>query len=258
MSAGPGSAPGADDRGERYARQLVIPEVGAAGQEKLERARVLVVGAGGLGSPVLYYLAGAGVGTLDVIDSDTVAVSNLHRQILYAGPDVGRPKTEVAAERLRAINPRVRVATRSLRVDAANAADLVAGHDVVIDCPDNLATRYALNDACCRARVPLVEAGVLAFSGMLMTIVPGKTPCYRCLYPSPPREGSVPTPAQAGIMGPLPGIFGSLEALEAIKLILGTGPGPSGRVLFFDGIAGGFDEVTVDRNPSCAACGGIG
>lgn len=251
------AVPGAEDRLERYARQLVIPEVGAAGQEKLERSRVLVVGAGGLGSPVLYYLAGAGVGSIDVVDPDTVAVSNLHRQILYATRDVGRPKGEAAAERLRALNPRVRVAARPLRVDAGNADGLVAGYDVVVDCPDNLAVRYALNDACCRARVPLVEAGVLAFSGTLMTIVPGKTPCYRCLYPVPPREGSYPGPAEAGVMGPLPGIFGSLQALEAVKLVLGIGPGPSGRVLFFDGVAGGFEEVVVDRDPGCPACGGI-
>jgi adenylyltransferase/sulfurtransferase len=247
-----------DDRLERYARQLVIPEVGPGGQERLERARVLVVGAGGLGSPVLYYLAGAGVGHLEVVDSDTVAVSNLHRQILFGTGDVGRPKVEVAAERLRALNPRVRVTTRCLRLDADNADGLVAGHDVVVDCPDNLATRYVLNDACCRARVPLVEAGVLAFSGMLMTIVPGKTPCYRCLYPVPPREGSFPGPAEAGIMGPLPGILGSLQALEAMKLLLGIGGGVTGRVLFFDGIAGTFDEAAVDRNPGCPACGSLG
>ncbi len=247
-----------DARRDRYARQLVIPEIGAAGQEKLARSRVLVIGAGGLGSPVLLYLAGAGVGRIDVVDSDAVAVSNLHRQILYATPDVGRAKVDVTAERLAALNPDAAVLTHPVRVDGRTVDALVADHDVVVDCPDNLGTRYVVNDACCRAGVPLVEAAVLAFSGMVMTIVPGKTPCYRCLYPVPPKEGTVPTGAEAGIMGMLPGIFGSLQALEAVKLLLGIGAPTGGRVLFFDGLAGGFDEVAVDRNPDCPACGGIG
>jgi molybdopterin/thiamine biosynthesis adenylyltransferase len=244
-----------DARRDRYARQLIIPEVGAAGQEKLARSRVLVIGAGGLGSPVLYYLAGAGVGRIDVVDSDTVAVSNLHRQILFTTPDVGRAKVEVATERLRALNPDVTVVAHPVRVDERTVDALVADHDVVIDCPDNLATRYLVNDACCRALTPLVEAAVLAFSGMVMTIAPGKTPCYRCLYPVAPKEGTVPTGAEAGIMGMLPGIIGSLQALEAVKLLVGAGSPPGGRVLFFDGLAGGFDEVAVDRNPDCPACG---
>jgi molybdopterin-synthase adenylyltransferase len=246
-----------DARRDRYARQLVIPEVGPAGQEKLARSRVLVIGAGGLGSPVLYYLAGAGVGRIDVVDSDVVAVSNLHRQILFTTPDVGRAKVDVAAGRLRALNPEVTVVTHPVRVDERSVDALVADHDVVVDCPDNLATRYAVNDACCRAHTPLVEAAVLAFSGMVMTIVPGRTPCYRCLYPVPPKEGAVPTGAEAGIMGMLPGIFGSLQALEVVKLLVGAGPPPRGRVLFFDGLAGGFDEVAADRNPDCPACGRI-
>jgi molybdopterin/thiamine biosynthesis adenylyltransferase len=246
-----------DARRDRYARQLVIPEVGAAGQEKLARSRVLVIGAGGLGSPVLYYLAGAGVGRIDVADSDVVAVSNLHRQILFATPDVGRAKVDVAAGRLRALNPDVTVVTHPVRVDTGTVDALIADHDVVVDCPDNLATRYVVNDACCRAGTPLVEAAVLAFSGMVMTIVPGKTPCYRCLYPVPPKEGTVPTGAEAGIMGMLPGIFGSLQALEVVKLLVGAGSPPGGRVLFFDGLAGGFDEVAADRNPDCPACGAL-
>lgn len=247
-----------DARRDRYARQLVIPEVGDVGQEKLACSRVLVIGAGGLGSPVLYYLAGAGVGRIDVVDSDAVAVSNLHRQILYATPDIGRPKVDVAMERLRALNPDVTVVAHPVRVDERTVDALVAGHDVVVDCPDNLATRYVVNDACCRSRTPLVEAAVLAFSGMVMTIVPGKTACYRCLYPVPPKEGTVPTGAEAGIMGMLPGIFGSLQALEVVKLLVGAGSPPDGRVLFYDGLAGGFDEVAADRNPNCPACGGAG
>jgi molybdopterin/thiamine biosynthesis adenylyltransferase len=241
--------------GDRYARQLVIPEIGAAGQEKLARSRVVVIGSGGLGSPVLYYLAGAGVGRIDVVDSDVVAMSNLHRQILFATPDVGRPKVDVAAERLRALNPEVNVIAHAVRVDTDTVDALVAGHDVVVDCPDNLATRYTVNDACCRAGIPLVEAAVLAFSGMVMTIVPGKTPCYRCLYPVPPTEGAVPTSAEAGIIGMLPGVMGSLQALEVVKLLVCAGSPPGGRVLFFDGLAGSFDEVKVDRNPDCPACG---
>jgi len=242
-------------RGGRYARQIILAEVGAGGQEKLLGSSVLVVGAGGLGSPVLYYLVAAGVGRLGVADPDMVTVPNLHRQILYATPDVGKAKVDVAADRLRALNPDVTVVTHRFRVDDGNIEALVGGYDVVVDAPDNLATRYLVNDACWRARKPLVEAAVLGFSGMLMTIVPGKTPCYRCLYPNPPKEGAVPSSAEFGIMGMVPGIIGSLQALEAVKVLLGIGTTLCGRVLFFDGLDPGFEEMRLERNPKCPLCG---
>jgi adenylyltransferase/sulfurtransferase len=242
-------------RGERYARQVILEEVGTGGQEKLLKSRVLVVGAGGLGSPILYYLAAAGVGRLGVADPDTVAVSNLHRQILYSTPDVGKAKVDVAAEKLRALNPDVTVAAHPFRVEEGNIDALIAGYDIVVDAPDNFATRYLVNDACWRAGKPLVEAAVLGFSGMLMTIIPPKTPCYRCLYPNPPREGTVPSSADVGIMGMVPGVIGSLQALEAVKVLLGAGSTLGGRVLFFDGLEPGFEEMRLERNPECPLCG---
>ena len=244
-----------DLQNQRYARQLILAEVGPGGQEKLLRSSALVVGAGGLGSPVLYYLAAAGVGRLGVADADTVAIPNLHRQILYATPDVGKAKVDVAAERLRALNPDVTVVEHLLRVDESNIDALIGGYDAVVDAPDNFATRYLVNDACWRAGKPLVEAAVLGFSGMLMTIIPPKTPCYRCLYPNPPKEGAVPSTAEVGIMGMVPGIIGSLQALEAVKVLLGIGSSLGGRVLFFDGLGLGFEEMRLERNPGCAVCG---
>jgi molybdopterin-synthase adenylyltransferase len=214
-----------------------------------------VVGAGGLGSPALYYLAAAGVGRLGVADADTVAVANLHRQILYTTPDVGKAKVDVAAERLTDLNPDVEVVRHRLRVDSSNIDALIAGYDVVVDAPDNFATRYLVNDACWHARKPLVEAAVLGFSGMLITIVPPESPCYRCLYPNPPADGAVPSSADMGIMGMLPGVIGSLEALEAVKLLLGVGSPAGGRVLFFDGLDRDFEEMRLERNPACPLCG---
>jgi len=240
---------------ERYARQVKLAEVGAEGQRKLLASSVLVVGAGGLGSPVLYYLAAAGVGRLGIADPDTVAVPNLHRQILYATPDVGKAKVDVAAERLAALNPDVTFVRHPVRVDAENVEALVSAYDVVVDAPDNFSTRYLVNDACWRARKPLVEAAVLGFSGTIMTIVPPRGPCYRCLHPTPPKEGTFPTPADVGLMGMLPGVIGTLQALEAVKVLLGIGSTLSGRVLFFDGLDARFDEMHLERNPRCPLCG---
>jgi molybdopterin/thiamine biosynthesis adenylyltransferase len=241
--------------GERYARQVQLAEVGPEGQRKLLAARVLVVGAGGLGSPVLYYLAAAGVGRLGVADADTVSVGNLHRQILYATSDVGRPKADAAAERLAALNPDVTVVRHPGRVDASAIDGLVRAYDLVVDAPDNFATRYLVNDACWRAGKPLVEAAVLGFAGMIMTIVPPGSPCYRCLHPVPPKEGTYPTPAEVGLMGMLPGVIGTLQAMEAVKVLLGIGTPLAGRVLFYDALAAGFDEMRLERNPGCPVCG---
>jgi len=240
---------------ERYERQMKLAEVGPEGQRKLLASSVLVVGAGGLGSPVLYYLAAAGVGRLGVADPDTVAVTNLHRQILYGTPDVGKVKVEAAAARLAALNPDVTVVRHPVRVDGANIDELVRAYDLVVDAPDNFPTRYLVNDACWRAGTPLVEAAVLGFSGMIMTIVPPKSPCYRCLHPIPPKEGTFPTPAEVGLMGMVPGVIGTLQAMEAVKVLLGIGSPLVGRVLFYDGLDAGFDEMRLERNPQCPLCG---
>jgi molybdopterin-synthase adenylyltransferase len=223
---------------ERYARQIVLRGVGGPGQNKLKAARVLVVGAGGLGSPAIQYLAGAGVGTLGVVDDDVVALSNLHRQILHATDDVGRPKTDSAADAIRRLNPHVAIEPFHLRLDRDNAEALVAKFDVVLDGSDNFATRYALSDACYFARRPLVSAALGEFDGTLTTLKPyeagadGKpNPTYRCLFPDPPEPGAIPTCAEAGVLGAIGGVLGSLMAIEAIREIVGGfGDGDAGLV----------------------------
>lgn len=241
--------------GERYARQAALAEIGPEGQARLLRSSVLVVGAGGLGSPVLYYLAAAGVGRLGVADCDTVAVANLHRQILYSTRDIGRPKADVAARRLRALNPDVKVVAHRLRVDAENVDALIRSYDVVVDAPDNFATRYLVNAACWRAGRPMVEGAVHGFSGMLMTVVPPKTPCYRCLHPRLPAAGASASGAEIGVMGMVAGVIGSLQALEALKLLVGAGSALGGRVLLFDGLDQRFRELKLERDAECPVCG---
>src|SRR5271166_435956 len=239
---------------ERYARQIVLRGVGGPGQNKLKAARVLVVGAGGLGSPALQYLAGAGVGTLGVVDNDVVALSNLHRQILHGTGDVGRPKTESAAEAIRRINPHVAVEPIAARLDAQNARGLVARFDVVLDGSDNFTTRYALSDACYHERRPLVSAALGEFDGTLTTLKPYElsadgmpNPTYRCLFPDPPEPGTIPTCAEAGVLGALGGALGSLMALEAIREIVGGfGDGDAGlvgRLLMIDARAMRFETL---------------
>jgi molybdopterin-synthase adenylyltransferase len=239
---------------ERYARQIVLRGVGGPGQNRLKAARVLVAGAGGLGSPALQYLAGAGVGTLGIADDDVVALSNLHRQIIHATGDVGRPKTESAAEAISRINPHVAVEPIALRVDAGNARGLVARFDVVLDGSDNFATRYTLSDACYFERRPLVTAALGEFDGTLTTLKPYETgpdarpnPTYRCLFPVPPDPGTIPTCAEAGVLGALGGVLGSLMALEAIREIVGGfGEGDAGlvgRLLMIDARAMRFETL---------------
>jgi adenylyltransferase/sulfurtransferase len=240
---------------QRYQRQIILAQVGTGGQERLLRSRVLIVGAGGLGSPILYYLAAAGVGTLGIADADAVALSDLHRQILYTTPELGRAKVDAAAERLGALNPDVTVVRHHVRVDAGNIDALVAGHNVVIDASDNFTTRYLVNHACWRAGKPLVEGAVLGFTGMVMTIVPPMGPCYRCLYPDPPKDGSAPSTADVGIMGAVPGVMGCLQALEAVKILLAAGSPLTGRVMFFDGLGPGFEEMRLEPNRECPVCG---
>ncbi|MCR4435326.1 MAG: HesA/MoeB/ThiF family protein [Clostridiales bacterium] len=239
----------------RYSRQLILKEVGASGQEKLLRSKVLVVGAGGLGSPALYYLAAAGVGILGVADFDVVGISNLQRQILYTTGELNRRKADVAAEKLESLNPDVKVVKYPLRMNSDNIEEIISSYDVIVDATDNFTARYLVSDCCHFKGKPLVEGAVLGFAGTLMTIVPGKTPCYRCLYPVPPEEGAVPTCSETGIMGMVAGTIGTMQALEAVKLLLGIGETLSGRMLFYDGLSMSVNEVVVERNKNCPLCG---
>ncbi len=240
---------------ERYARQLVLPEWGAAAQLALGEASVLVIGAGALGSPVALYLAGAGVGRMGIVDDDEVELSNLHRQLLHFTPDLGVAKAESAAAKLRFLNPDVLVEPYQVRVDAENAAGLVEGQDLVVDCSDSFATRYAVNAACCAAGVRLVEAGVLGMAGMVMSIKPGRTACYRCAFPSAPVDA--PRCADAGVLGPAAGVIGSLQALEAMKLLTGVAPAIADGFLQVDLATAEFLRVHVARRADCPDCRGV-
>jgi sulfur-carrier protein adenylyltransferase/sulfurtransferase len=239
---------------ERYQRHLTLEEVALAGQEKLKAARVLVVGAGGLGSPSTLYLAAGGVGTLGIVDCDRVDASNLQRQILFDTASVGRPKVEAARDRLRALNPHVEVVVHGLEVRAANVCDLLRDYDVVLDGTDRISTRYLVNDACVILRKPLVSAAIHRFEGQVTTFVPGRGPCYRCLYPEVP-EGLVPNCADAGVLGVLPGVLGAVQATEAIKLIVGAGDLLCGRLLVYDALEMAFREFGFARRLDCAVCG---
>ncbi|MEW5761868.1 MAG: molybdopterin-synthase adenylyltransferase MoeB [Bacillota bacterium] len=240
---------------ERYARQVVLPEIGPAGQDKLARARVLIVGAGGLGSPAAFYLAAAGVGTLGIADADVVEVENLQRQILHRLPAVGRPKTASAAATLGEFNPGVRIVEHPVRVSPGNALEILASYDIVVDAADNLATKYLLNDACFFLDRPLVHGAVLRFEGQLLTVIPRRTPCFRCLFPAAPPAELSPPARVAGILGTVPGVIGALQANEAVKLVVGAGEPAGGRLILFDALATRFREVRVARNPRCPLCG---
>jgi molybdopterin-synthase adenylyltransferase len=258
-AAEPAAAPPAqlsDPAIERYSRQLVLPEWGEAAQVALAEAAVLVVGAGALGAPVAYYLAGAGVGRLGILDDDAVELSNLHRQLLHFTPDLGIPKAESAAAKLRFLNPEVVVEPYRVRLEAASAAELIAGHDVVVDCSDSFATRYALNAACCAAGIRLVEGGVLGLAGLVMSVKPGRTACYRCVFPAPPADA--PRCADAGVLGPAAGVVGSLQALEALKLLTGVAPAVCDGFLQLDLASAQILRVHAGRRADCPDCGGLG
>jgi molybdopterin/thiamine biosynthesis adenylyltransferase/rhodanese-related sulfurtransferase len=239
----------------RYSRQWVLPEVGPEGQQRLGEARVLCVGAGGLGSPLALYLTAAGIGTLGLVDFDTVDLSNIQRQILYGSGDAGRPKLEAARERLVGLNPHVRVISHPVRLAADNVSALVADYDILVDGSDNFGTRYLLNDAAVLAGKPLVHASVFRFEGQLSVFDASCGPCLRCLFPEPPPPGLVPSCAEGGVMGMVPGILGSMQALEVVKLVLGRGEILRGRLLLFDGLAGSWRELPVQRDPDCPLCG---
>jgi molybdopterin/thiamine biosynthesis adenylyltransferase len=238
----------------RYSRNILLAEVGGSGQATLCAARVLVVGAGGLGCPLALYLAAVGVGTIGVVDDDTVDLSNLQRQIAHTTGRIGAPKVQSLAASIAALNPGTRLELHGMRLTAANVTDLIAGYDLVCDGSDNASTRYLLNDACVLAGKTLISAAVLRFDGQLSTFKPGG-PCYRCLFPVEAAPGTLPTCAQAGVMGPVTGVMGSLQAAEVVKEILGIGEGLSGRLLVWDALGARFETIRLPKDPACPACG---
>ncbi len=238
----------------RYSRHIIMPNVGSVGQRKLVNAKVLVIGAGGLGSPVALYLGLAGVGTIGIVDFDTVDVSNLQRQILHGDSDVGRRKVESARETLNYHNPETNVIIHEEPINAENAMSIIPDYDIVVNGADNFATRYLVNDAAYLAGKPLVDGAILVFDGQASTYLPGQG-CYRCLFPDPPPPGEVPNCAEAGVIGALPGLVGSIQALEAIKLIMGIGETLTGRMLIIDALTMEFREIRVRQNQNCKLCG---
>ena len=239
----------------RYSRHVLIPEVGEEGQLKLLDARVLLVGAGGLGSPAALYLAAAGVGTLGIVDADVVDESNLQRQVIHTTDRVGMPKVESAKAAIAALNPEVKVVGHNTRLDADNAAEIVAQYDIVVDGSDNFDTMYLLNEVCVRQQKPNVSASILSFDGQITTFVPGEGPCYRCVFPEPPPPALAPSCSEIGVLGVLPGIMGLLQANEVIKLIIGIGEPLIGRLLMFDALSSQLTELKLRRNPDCPVCG---
>ena len=240
----------------RYDRHLTLPEVGLEGQRKLKAARVLMIGTGGLGSPLGLYLAAAGVGTLGIVDFDVVEESNLQRQIMHGTKDVGRPKVESARDRLSDVNPHIQLEVHQTALSSENALEILARYDVIVDGTDNFATRYLVNDACVLLGKPNVYGSIFRFEGQVSLFYPaGGAPCYRCLYPEPPPPGMVPSCAEGGVLGVLPGVIGTLQATEIIKFILGAGDSLAGRLLLFDALAMRFRELKVRRDPSCPLCG---
>ncbi|MBT5659588.1 MAG: molybdopterin-synthase adenylyltransferase MoeB [Rhodospirillaceae bacterium] len=247
-----------EDQLSRYARHILLPEVGGKGQARLLGTSVLVVGAGGLGSPVLLYLAAAGVGRIGIIDDDAVDLSNLQRQIIHATSDIGRAKTDSAKESLAALNPEIKVETHDKLITAENALDIIATYDLIADGSDNFATRYLVNDACHLAGKPLVSAAILRFDAQISTFksyLGSGQPCYRCIFPEPPREGLVPSCAEAGVFGAVAGVAGTLQATEIIKELLGIGEGLSGRLMLYDALGASFQTINVKADPACPLCG---
>jgi adenylyltransferase/sulfurtransferase len=245
-----------EDEIHRYSRHILLGEVGGAGQARLRAASVLVIGAGGLGSPLALYLAAAGVGRIGIVDDDVVELSNLQRQIAHGMADLGMPKAESAAAAARAINPGVRVEPHRTRINAANALELIAGYDIVCDGSDTFPTRFLVADACVLARRTLVSAAVLRFEGQLSTFRPHQSgPCYRCLYPEAPPDGLVPSCGEAGVLGAVTGVMGTLQATEVLKEIMGVGETLAGRLLIWDALGARFRTINLRQDPTCPACG---
>lgn len=239
----------------RYSRQIILEEVGGRGQKKLLSSKVFVAGAGGLGVPISLYLAGAGVGKIAVADFDKVDLSNLQRQVIYSTEDIGRPKAEVIGEKLKKLNPDIEVITIKEKISAGNVMNLIKDYDIVVDGSDNFATRYAISDACVIMGKPYIYGSILRFEGQVSTFIGGEGPCYRCLYPSPPPAGVIPSCQEAGVLGVLPGIIGLLQANEVLKLILGIGEPLIGKLLVFDALASDFEIYRFKKRKDCPACG---
>ena len=240
---------------ERYSRHIMLKEVGGKGQKKLFDGRVLIIGAGGLGSPIALYLAAAGVGTIGLADADEVDLSNLQRQIAHHTKDIGVPKVLSAKEKMTAMNPDITVTTYQTWVSAANIGEMIAGYDFVIDGTDNFAAKFLINDACVMAGKPYSHGGILQFDGQTMTVRPGESACYRCIFPTPPPRDAIPTCSRAGVIGVLPGVLGTIQATEAIKFLLGKGELLTDRLLTYNALRMRFREVPIRKNPKCPLCG---
>jgi molybdopterin/thiamine biosynthesis adenylyltransferase len=240
---------------ERYSRHIILQEVGAGGQKRLMDASVLIIGAGGLGAPAALYLAAAGVGRIGIADADAVDLSNLQRQVIHATADVGKPKVQSASESMLAINPEITVETHRMYVSASNILDLIAGYDFVIDGTDNFPAKFLINDACVLSGKAFSHAGIIRFQGQLMTYVPGEGPCYRCVFRDPPPPDAVPTCSQAGVIGAMGGVIGSLQAMEAVKYFIGQGELLTGALLTFNALTMEFRKVRLPRRADCQVCG---
>ncbi|MEZ4599346.1 MAG: molybdopterin-synthase adenylyltransferase MoeB [Syntrophotaleaceae bacterium] len=240
---------------ERYSRHIILKEVGGKGQKRLLDGRILIIGAGALGSPAALYLAAAGVGRIGIADADVVELSNLQRQVIHHSADLGTPKVESAKRKMEAINPDVQVIPHYTWIGADNIIDIIREYDFVIDGTDNFAAKFLINDACVMAGIPLSHAGVLHFIGQTITILPGQSPCYRCVFPEPPQAGSIPTCSQAGVLGVLPGVIGTIQATEAIKYLLGVGDLLTGRMLVYDAEGLDFHVSPIAKKSECAVCG---
>lgn len=238
----------------RYSRHIVLPEVGGVGQKRINRASVLVVGAGGLGSPIALYLGAAGVGKIGIVDSDVVDISNLQRQILHTTSDIGRKKVESARETLLALNPNLTIVPYDQRLNAGNILDVIRDYDVIAEGSDNFPTKFLVNDACVMTDTPLSMAGIFRFSGQILTVLPHEGPCYRCLIPQPPPPGAIPSCQEAGVFGAMAGAVGVVQATEILKLILGKGELLSGRLLLFEALQMRFEPIEVKQNPECPVC----
>lgn len=244
-----------EDRLERYSRHILLKDVGIEGQEKLWQSKVLIIGAGGLGAPVALYLAAAGVGTLGIADADSVDLSNLQRQVIHFTPDVGKPKVQSAAEKIAELNPDVTVRQHKMFLDSENIQPVIADYDFIIDGTDSFAAKFLINDACVLAKKPFSHGGILRFRGQTMTVIPGQSACYRCVFHAPPPTGSVPTCSQAGVLGAIAGMLGTIQAAEALKFITGTGKLLTNALLTFDSLEMNFRKVPLKHNHACPICG---
>lgn len=243
-----------EDQLQRYSRHIILPEVGEQGQIKILKSKVFIIGAGGLGSPVGFYLSAAGVGTIAIIDNDEVDLSNLQRQIAHNTKAIGKPKVESAKDMFESLNPDVHIIPIKQRLTKVNILDLIKDYDIIVDCSDNYATRFLVNDACVMAEKPLVTGAIFKFEGQLTVIVPGDGPCYRCLFEEPPPPGILPSPQGVGLLGVIPGVIGTLQTAEVLKLIVGKGEILKGELLIYNALKASFKKVKIPKNPDCPVC----